>query len=482
MKRLLLYLMTAFSCTAATAQFYNNGTFYVGTSGVLFINSSYTNTAAADYQNNGTVYITGNLVNSQTSMPAGTGRTYFNGLSAQTLSGAQPFRNLNIDIDNSSGLILTNRLAVGNGTAGLLTFTAGTITAGTNTQDVYFYPGSSYTGFDSSHHVIGYVTKSGNTDFDFPIGTGTHPADLSLTGLSGDADFQVLYTGSGYGQYNNDGTLVPDGVFGSEWWNVALTAGAADARVTLKWDDARKVLNHTDPSALVVAHFTNDQWTSAGGTSTSSATSGIGTVGPSNILTSFSPFTFGSTAMPLPIILSSFTVVNQDCKAYLTWTTSLEQNASSFDIQESSDGVSYNTVGNVRADDAPSTYHATVAQTTQQAFYRLRLVNLDGSFVYSAIDELTLSCLTGADHLAIYPNPLPDGGLAQVNLTTTVARGTANLQVFDAQGKRVYSSIVPVNSGLNQYGLPAAGLARGIYSVIIIGNDWKSDVILFSRD
>jgi hypothetical protein len=482
MRQVLLLLVTVSLCSGASAQFYNNGTFYVGSSGVLFVNGSFTNTAASDYQNNGTVYISGNISNNQGSMPAGTGSTYFNGATAQTLSGSQPFRNRNVNIDNSSGLALANRLAVGDGTDGLLTFTSGTITAGTNTQDVYFYPGSSYTGFDSSHHVIGYVTKSGNTDFDFPIGTGTHPADLSLTGLSGNADFQVLYTGSGYGQYNTDGTLVTGGVFGGEWWNVALIAGAANAQVTLKWDDGRKGLKHTDPSALVVAHFTGGQWTSAGGTSTSSASSGIGTVGPSNILTSFSPFTFGSTAIPLPIILSGFTVVNQDCKAYLTWTTSLEQNANSFDIQQSTDGVSYATVGNVRADDAPSTYHATVAQATPQAFYRLRMVNLDGTSVYSMIDELSLDCLAGANHLTIFPNPLPGGGLAQVNLTTTVARGTANLQVFDAQGKRVYSAMVTVNNGLNQYSLPAAGLAQGIYSVIIIGNDWKSDVILFSRE
>src|ERR1700722_2139932 len=138
MKRLLLYLMTALSCTAATAQFYNNGTFFVGASGVLFINSSYTNTTAADYQNNGTVYITGNLANNQSSMPAGTGRTYFNGVGAQTLSGAQPFRNLNINIDNENGLLLSNRLAIGDGSAGLLTFSAGAITTGTSTQDVYF--------------------------------------------------------------------------------------------------------------------------------------------------------------------------------------------------------------------------------------------------------------------------------------------------------------------------------------------------------
>jgi hypothetical protein len=482
MKRLLLYLMTALSCTAATAQFYNNGTFYVGTSGVLFINSSYTNTAAAGYQNDGTVYITGNLANSQASMPAGKGSTNFVGLGVQTLSGTQPFRNLNINIDNESGLLLANRLAVGDTVSGLLTFTRGTITSGISTEDVYFYPGSAYTGYDSLRGVIGYVTKSGNTPFDFPLITGTHPADLLLTGLTGDADFQVLYTGSGFGQYNTDGSLVPGGVYRHEFWNVARNAGTADAQVTLKWDDARNPLMHSDPSGLVVAHFTGGSWTDAGGTSTDPANSGVGTVGPSTSLSSFSPFTFGSTSLPLPIILSSFTVTDESCKAFVTWTTSLEQNAVSFDVQQSTDAVNYITVGNVPANDAPSTYHATVAQAVPEAYYRLRLNNLDGSVVYSNIDELSLSCLTGADRLSIYPNPLPAGGMAMVNLTTSVNRGPVNLQVFDAQGRKVYSAMVSVTSGLNQFNIPARGLAQGIYSVILVGNDWKSEPIQLSRE
>jgi Secretion system C-terminal sorting domain len=482
MKQLLLFLVSAVLCTAVHAQFYNNNIFYVGSSGVLFVNGSYTNTAASDYQNNGTVYISGDISNSQASMAAGTGRTYFNGTAVQALLGSQPYRNLNINIDNPSGLILANRLAVGDGTGGLLTFTAGTITSGASTQDVYFYPGSAYTGFDSSHHVIGYVTKSGSTDFDFPIGTGVHPADVSLTGLSGAADFQVLYTGSGYGQYNTDGTLAAGGVFVGEWWSIAETAGTSTAAVTLKWDDARKSLNHSIPAALVVAHFTGGTWTSAGGTSNSPAGSGTGTVGPSNSLSSFSPFTFGSTVMPLPIVLSGFSVINQNCEAYLTWTTSIEQNAASFDILQSTDGASFTTVGNVKADDAPSTYHATIAQTTQQAFYRLRLNNLDGSSVYSGIDELTLTCLAGADHLAIYPNPVASGGIAQVSLTTAVDRGLSELQVFDGQGRRVYSAMVTVNSGLNQYTIPVSHLAQGIYSVMVAGTGWKSDVLLLSRE
>jgi hypothetical protein len=72
--------------------------------------------------------------------------------------------------------------------------------------------------------------------------------------------------------------------------------------------------------------------------------------------------------------------------------------------------------------------------------------------------------------------------MAQVNFNSSATRGTASLQVFDAQGKRVYSTIVTVTGGLNQYKLPAAGLAQGIYSVILVGNDWKSEPIQLSRE
>jgi hypothetical protein len=484
MRHLFLILVAASVCTTSQAQFYNNGVFYVGPSSTFTDNGSFTNTATAAYQNNGNVYISGNIQNSQTAMAAGSGTTIFNGTTPQTLSGTQLFRSFNVTLNNAAGLALADRLAIGDGVGGMLTFTSGLITSGTSTQDVYFYPGSGYTGFDSSHHIIGYVTKSGSSNFDFPIGTGVHPADVILSNLTGKADFQVLYTGNGYGQYNTDGSIAANGISGAEWWSVERTAGAStsSAAITLKWDDARKPLDHSDPAGLVVAHFTGGSWTSAGGYSTSPANSGTGTVGPSNRLGSFSPFTFGSTVTPLPIILGSFSVTNQNCQAYLTWTTETEQNAASFDIQQSTDGTNFTNVGSVAANNTPSTYHTTVTQKTQQAFYRLQLNNLDGSSVYSGIEELTLSCLTGTDHLAIYPNPVPTGGTAQVSLTSNAARGMCELQVFDGQGKRVYSSMVTVTSGLNLYALPAAHFAQGIYTVMVVGAAWKSNVILLSRE
>jgi hypothetical protein len=481
MKHHLLFLLAAFACIRADAQFYNNGTLFVNTGGTLYVNTPFTNDIGGGWQNNGTTYLGGNVTNNQASMTPGSGTTVFNGTTPQTISGSAPYRAFNVTLNNTAGLILSDRLAIGDGIGGTLAFAAGAITSPVSTQDVYFYPGSSYSGYSATNHVIGFVTKSGTDDFDFPIGDGSHKADISMSGLSGTADFQALYTGTGFGTNAVTPPLVPNGVFQQEWWDLEQVAGASSAHVSLKWNDARKTLNHTNPGSLVVAHFTGGIWTSAGGSSTDPAGSSTGTVGPSNTLSSFSPFTFGSTATPLPITLGTFSVDDVNCQAYLTWNTTLELNAASFDIQQSADAVNFATVGNVRADDTAATYHTTVAQQTRQAFYRLRMVDLDGTATYSGIDALTLSCLPQAQRLSIYPNPLT----ASINLTahlyTPDAKGQAQIQVIDGTGRRVYTMPVTVNSGDNLYSLPTSGLAQGIYNIVVLGDGWRSDVISFSK-
>jgi type IX secretion system substrate protein len=482
MRYLLLTLLTALPGIFANAQFYNAGTYYVSSGTTFTSTGDFTNTAGANYRNDGTAIISGNVNNDQASLPAGAGTTIFNGTSIQTIAGSQPFGGLNVTLNNASGLNLANRLFVGDGTSGTLTFTSGLITAGTSTRDVYFYPGSAYTGFDASHHIIGYTTKSGNTDFTFPIGDGTHTADLDLTGLSAAGDFQVVYNGTGYGTYNANAPITTNGVFNKEWWDIHQTAGAATAMVTLKWNDARNTLNHSDPGNLLVAHFTGGAWQSEGGSSSNSAGSSTGSVGPSNPVSTFSPFTFGSSTVALPIVLASFTVINKDCQASLSWSTGEEENASGFEIQQSTDGTSFTNVVFVKANGFPSTYNDLITQTAPNTFYRIRLVDLDGSFVYSPVASLQLTCLTGAENLSVYPNPVVSGIDMTVKYTVPSAKGEAQVQIFDMTGKRVYSEAVQVNAGTNTYSISGNTLAQGAYTIFIIGDGWKSNGVKVVRN
>src|SRR5258708_6936523 len=474
MRYFILFCVALLTYMGTEAQIHNTGVLYVGNGNTLYSGGDFTNTAGADYKNDGSVYINGNAGNDQPALAAGAGTTYFNGLTAQALTGTAPFRCFNVVLNNPAGLTLSNRLAIGDGTGGTLNFTAGMIYSGTDGQDVYFYPGSGYTGFDAGHHIIGYVTKSGNTNFTFPIGDGVHKADLDLSSLSASADFQVLYNGTGYGTYNVTTPLIPGGVFDKEWWDIHLTSGAATAKVSLKWDDARKTFNHSSPATLVVAHFTGGAWQSEGGTSADPAGSSTGMVGPGNTVSSFSPFTFGSTSVPLPILLNSFTGVEKDCQAYLEWSTALEENASGFEVQQSIDGISYTTVDFVKAKGVPSSYQLSVLQPVQQSFDRIRQEDLDGAFTYSVVIRVKLDCIVHAETLAVYPNPVPVGSTMEVRLVVPAARGAAQMQVVDMSGRIVYTYILQVRSGLNLYTIPSPVLAKGIYTLFIIANAWKT--------
>ncbi|MHA4808581.1 T9SS type A sorting domain-containing protein [Flavitalea flava] len=471
----VILIFTGLLCAGSThAQIYNTGILYVGNANTLSSLGDFTNTATANYKNDGTVYLDGNVSNDQTSMPAGAGTTIFNGLNPQTLSGSAYFRSFNLTLNNTSGLTLSNRLSIGDGIGGTLNFTAGKITSGTGTQDVYFYPGSGYTGFDASHHIIGYTTKSGNTDFTFPIGDGTNKADLDLTALSAIADFQALYTGSGFGVYNTNAPLVTGGVSDKEWWDVQITSGSATARLTLKWNDARKPLNHSAPASLLVGHYTAGAWQSEGGSSADGAGSSTGTVGPSNTIISFSPFTFGSSAVALPILLSSFTGIEKDCQALLEWTTGLEANAGGFEIGQSPDGNTFTTVAFVKANGTPSHYQASIPQSISQDFYRIRLVDLDGNSAYSPVLTVKLNCLAQTEGLSVYPNPVVSGGNIEVRFIASDSKGQVRLQMADINGRIVYNRQIQVNSGLNLYTIPGFNMAKGMYTLFLVGDNWKT--------
>ncbi len=120
-----------------------------------------------------------------------------------------------------------------------------------------------------------------------PSATGAHTAALGITGVGSTSDFQVLYTGGGYGAYSVTPPLITGGVFAQEWWDLARNAGTGSCRVTLNWDDSRQKLNHTNPGGLVVAHRTGSTWVSVGGSSSNAASSSTGSVGPSNSMSRF---------------------------------------------------------------------------------------------------------------------------------------------------------------------------------------------------
>jgi hypothetical protein len=112
----------------------------------------------------------------------------------------------------------------------------------------------------------------------------------------------------------------------------------------------------------------------------------------------------------LPVNLVSFSGAKKDGFNLLQWSTASEQNSKNFEIQRSEDGNYFNAIGTVNAAGNSDRvlnyqYDDRSLAASPVYYYRLKMVDLDGSAKYSSI----ISIKNSASRLAtVYPNPAID--------------------------------------------------------------------------
>jgi endonuclease I len=134
----------------------------------------------------------------------------------------------------------------------------------------------------------------------------------------------------------------------------------------------------------------------------------------------------------LPVSLIDFTGTKQANAIKLQWTATRELNFKQYEIERSTDGVSFNKIATITAQNLGN-YNAldNNLPNTKNVFYRLKLVDIDGAFTYSKIVNIKLFNSNGA---IIFPNP------ATNNLNIKLQQpliGNCNISIFDAIGKKI---------------------------------------------
>lgn len=109
---------------------------------------------------------------------------------------------------------------------------------------------------------------------------------------------------------------------------------------------------------------------------------------------------------PLPVKLKSFTAHAENCNAILSWSAATELNLSLYTIEASINGTDFTSVGKVPAHKNEN-YTYTAAQSASVAYYRLKMIDTDGSYTHSALTIVRTNChkLKNEEALKIYPNP-----------------------------------------------------------------------------
>ena len=171
-----------------------------------------------------------------------------------------------------------------------------------------------------------------------------------------------------------------------------------------------------------------------------------------------------ATSAPLlPVSLKQFTGNYKDGAANLSWSIA-SANAAYFNVQVSSNGKDFVTIKKVIASGTSYNFSDASGSQNSKVYYRLQIVESDGSISYSNVVALSLS---NATSFTIYPNPVRN------NLSLLVQSSKSELvtvQVVDMLGKSLHQEQTQLNAGLNNVSLNLTSLAKGNYVVILKGS------------
>ena len=175
------------------------------------------------------------------------------------------------------------------------------------------------------------------------------------------------------------------------------------------------------------------------------------------VLTNVANTRIDASVVPVRLIRFSGTAdkLNQ---AHLTWATAEEINTSYFEIERSSDGRSFKTVGITAAYGfGGHQYNFETSMENAVNYYRLKIVDRDGHFTNSQIIKLQLPVKSSS--FVILSNPV--AGNLRIETYNEKLKGTQGLLV-DNTGKRVYSFLI---TGGKQH-LDVSFLPNGIYLLV----------------
>jgi subtilase family serine protease len=315
--------------------------------------------------------------------------------------------------------------------------------------------------FDTAHFIITNGTGklllvNSNAQNIYPVGTSLFSSNFIKLNNSGTQDNFSVRVVPYVLRNGTAGDTIRTGNVNRTWLIEELVPGGSNASVEMFWF-APHELSGFNRNQSRAAHYTTS-WQL--GSATAAATDTI--AGRFSKLqagyTNFSPFTVTNdilTALPLRFI--SFTAKAENEDVLLNWTTEVENNTSHFEVEFSSDGRGFDKIGTVVAFNTGGTHNYVfkhVQPLGTVLYYRIKQVDLDGKFEYSAIARVNMS---KNNKIILTPNP------AQNIAVLLFGKPSAkiNLRIVNNNGQVVLQQ--QINEGTRQYSIDISKFSAGVY-------------------
>lgn len=425
--------------------------------------------------NNVDINLAGNFTNNGTLLSSGSDNFTLNGTSAQTIDGTSTTTFNNLIINNTGGGVTVSQ---NENVAGAFTLTSGIVSTSANT--IYLTNASVnalQSGVGNTNYLVSWVNGNlkrnvgTNGSYDFAVGTSSNSelANINFNSQSGvsnlTASFSSVISGNAPDpnlcMVNGTGIwLILDGGIWTITPDAQPSSGTYD--ITLRERGHSFSAGSPDRYGIVKRSTPSSDWEVQGthNNATQSETGGTVTSVCSG-LTSFSEFADGVGANPLLVSLLNFEGTSTASVNILSWTTASEENANEFELQKSIDGISFSSIGKIKAvGNSVTENHYSITDenpTSSTNYYRLKLIDLNKSYTFSNTILLNNSLTISFD---VFPNPTTD--VLNFN-AATIENETINAVVKDIAGKIILSQ--SFSQGLNNSQINASELRSGIYFV-----------------
>lgn len=237
-----------------------------------------------------------------------------------------------------------------------------------------------------------------------------------------------------------------------------------DASAVVGEVTAGNVIGAGDPIGAQRFNNSTGQWGDylPSGTWSSGTPSSVtgATAGPADF---FRSWTLANLLSPLPVELLDFGAECRGSQVELYWVTGSENNSSHFVVERGMDGEYFDAIAEVGAagfSQTAQSYRYLDQTSVGQVYYRLRTVDLDGTWRLGP--TIPVSCGVSGG-LAIV-SAWDTGELLNVMIKSPIAQD-ATVSIYDPGGKLLLSQAAHLLNGEVIVPLPRRNMAFGIYMI-----------------
>ena len=271
-------------------------------------------------------------------------------------------------------------------------------------------------------------------------------------------------------------------------WKVTNTAFSSTFSLDIKLNNCAftSSVNIADLRLLVDddGNFANATVFSSGGGLTFSYSnpiltiSGISTTQIASNTTKYITIASVAATTPLPVELIDFNGNSEESYNSINWVSASEVNFKHYELESSADGTTFSKITTVAPLSNVSSYNTynylDFNYFKPNTYYRLKIIDLDGSFEYSNIIAINNINLT--DYISdIIPNPTNDFIRFDVN---TLTKNTITAEITDNLGKVLITETFKIDDGgYSSINLNLSELNSGMYYLkVVFKNSSKTEI------